>query len=102
MYHTVHQNQADVELLKKELKDIRSKLETRKVLPFQLMLSYFEYTIIILLQLEIEGWERLCQAKDKLLEERNAEKKQMMEQIKQKLEELNIDPNLMQVRTVMS
>ncbi len=50
----------------------------------------------------MEGWERLCQAKDKLLEERNAENKQMMEQIKQKLEELNIDPNLLQVITIMS
>jgi coenzyme F420-reducing hydrogenase delta subunit len=52
--------------------------------------------------LEIEGWERLCQAKDNLLEEKNAENKQMMEQIKQKLEELNIDPNLLQVTTIMS
>ena len=47
--------------------------------------------------MEIEGLERLCQAKDKLLEERNAEKKLMMEQIKQKLVELKIDPNLLQV-----
>ena len=53
------------------------------------------------IQLEIEGWERLCQAKDNLLEERNAENKQMIEQIKQKLVELNVDPNLLQVRTIM-
>ena len=44
----------------------------------------------------------MCQAKDKLLEERNAENKQMMEQIKQKLVELKIDPNLLQVTTMMN
>ena len=43
------------------------------------------------------GWERLCQAKDKLLEERNVENKQMIEQIEQKLVELGVDPKLLQV-----
>ena len=50
-----------------------------------------------MVQLEIEGWERLCQAKDKLLEEKNAEKIQMEEYMRQKLEELGTDPKLLQV-----
>ena len=50
--------------------------------------------------MEIEGWERLCQAKDKLIEEKNAEKRQMMEQIRQRLEEIGTDPELLQVITI--
>ena len=47
--------------------------------------------------MEIEGWERLCQAKDKLIEEKNEEKRQMMEQVRQRLEEIGTDPQLLQV-----
>ena len=47
--------------------------------------------------MEIEGWERLCQAKDKLIEEKNAEKRQMIEQVRQRLEEIGTDPQLLQV-----
>ena len=51
--------------------------------------------------MEIEGWERLCQAKDKLIEEKNAESRQMIEQIKQRLEEIGTDPQLLQVIHIM-
>ena len=47
--------------------------------------------------MEIEGWERLCLAKDKLIEEKNAEQRQMIEQVRQRLEEIGTDPQLLQV-----
>ena len=50
--------------------------------------------------MEIEGWERLCQAKDRLIEEKNAEKRQIMEQVRQRLEEIGTDPQLLQVTTI--
>ena len=49
------------------------------------------------MQMEIEGWERLCQAKDRLIEEKSAEKRQLMEQVRQRLEEIGTDPQLLQV-----
>ena len=64
--------------------------------------SNYTHNVIVCIQytqLEVEGWERLCQAKDKLLEEKNAENMQMIEKIGQKLEELGTDPQLLQVIT---
>ena len=46
------------------------------------------------LQLEIGGWERLCQARNQQLEDVNKEKGQLEEQIRKKLEELEQDSTL--------
>ena len=46
----------------------------------------------LILQLENAGLQRLCDAKDKLLEAREAEKQQLKEMLEQRLSDLGISP----------
>ena len=45
-----------------------------------------------MIQLENAGLQRLCDAKDKLLEARDAEKQQLEEMLEQRLSDLGISP----------
>ena len=45
-----------------------------------------------MIQLENAGLQRLCDAKDKLLEAREAEKQQLEEMLEQRLSDLGISP----------
>ena len=40
------------------------------------------------LQLEIDGWERLCQARNQQLEEMSKEKRELEEEVRRRLEQL--------------
>ena len=46
----------------------------------------------LILQLENAGLQRLCDAKDKLLEAREAEKQHLREMLEQRLSDLGISP----------
>ena len=52
----------------------------------------FKLIIHLFLQLENAGWQRLCDAKDKLLEAREAEKQRLEEMLEQRLSDLGISP----------
>lgn len=52
----------------------------------------FKLIIYLFLQLENAGWQRLCDAKDKLLEVREAEKQRLEEMLEQRLSDLGISP----------
>lgn len=52
--------------------------------------------------MEIEGWERLCKAKDMLLEEKKAEQEKMIDLVKKQLEKIGADTTNFEVCVYLS